>query len=101
MIRRFASLGFALLIALSSSAPAAPQESKKSSTSAASSSSKAKSAAKISPTKKSEPVEASPAETGGVPKIRAASAIVIDANSGRVLHEVNADKQRPVASTQK
>ena len=40
-------------------------------------------------------------EPGAVPRIRAASAIVVDANSGAVLHEVNADQPRPVASTQK
>ncbi len=38
---------------------------------------------------------------GGVPQIHAASAMVLDAQTGRVLHEVNADQQRPVASTQK
>ena len=31
----------------------------------------------------------------------AGSAIVVDAATGRVLHELNADKKRPVASTQK
>jgi D-alanyl-D-alanine carboxypeptidase (penicillin-binding protein 5/6) len=52
--------------------------------------------------KKKEPVEAFPVEeVGGIPKIRSASAIVVDARTGRVLHEVNADQPRPVASTQK
>jgi D-alanyl-D-alanine carboxypeptidase (penicillin-binding protein 5/6) len=37
----------------------------------------------------------------GVPQISAGSAIVVDAVTGQVLHEVNSDKRRPVASTQK
>ncbi len=52
--------------------------------------------------KRSEPVEAFPvAPQGGIPQVRAASAIVVDATTGKVLHEVNADQSRPVASTQK
>ena len=39
--------------------------------------------------------------SGRVPAVTAGSAIVIDAATGQVLHEVNADKERPVASTQK
>lgn len=38
---------------------------------------------------------------GGIPRIHAASAILIDAQSGRVLHSVNPDQERAVASTQK
>lgn len=38
---------------------------------------------------------------GGIPSIHAASAILIDAQSGRVLHSVNPDQARAVASTQK
>lgn len=38
---------------------------------------------------------------GGVPNTRAASVIVIDARTGEVLYEKNADAQRAVASTQK
>lgn len=52
--------------------------------------------------KPAEPAEPfAVAEPGGAPQIRAASAIVIDANSGAVLYQLNADHQRPVASTQK
>jgi D-alanyl-D-alanine carboxypeptidase (penicillin-binding protein 5/6) len=40
-------------------------------------------------------------QDGAAPVIRAAAYIVVDANSGRVLHEHNADATRPVASTQK
>jgi D-alanyl-D-alanine carboxypeptidase (penicillin-binding protein 5/6) len=35
------------------------------------------------------------------PKLEAVSAILVDARSGKVLHEWNADQRRPVASTQK
>jgi D-alanyl-D-alanine carboxypeptidase (penicillin-binding protein 5/6) len=53
-------------------------------------------------TKKKEPVEAfAVEEVGGIPKIQSAAAIVLDARTGRVLHEINADEPRPVASTQK
>lgn len=38
---------------------------------------------------------------GGVPATRAASVIVVDARSGEVLYEKNADQQRAPASTQK
>lgn len=38
---------------------------------------------------------------GGVPATRAASVIVIDARTGEVLYEKNADQPRPPASTQK
>ena len=43
------------------------------------------------------PVEIS----GGPPAVRADSCIVLDARTGEVLHEKNADHTRPVASTQK
>ena len=55
------------------------------------------------------PKKAAPAEQtfpldpqfDGVPEVSAGSVIVVDAASGQVLHEVNADQRRPVASTQK
>ena len=55
------------------------------------------------PAREEEPEETfAPEENGsGVPAVTAGSVIVIDAASGQVLHEVNADRQRPVASTQK
>ncbi len=54
---------------------------------------------KHSASKASHPIE----QTGpnGVPRVHAASAILIDAQSGRVLHSVNPDQPRAVASTQK
>ena len=52
--------------------------------------------------RESEPEENFAEESGGgVPAVSAGSVIVIDASSGQVLHEINADKPRPVASTQK
>ena len=50
------------------------------------------------------PVRALPAEPptpGGVPNTAAAAVIVIDARTGAVLYEKNADSQRAAASTQK
>jgi len=40
-------------------------------------------------------------EEHGAPPISAGSAILVDANTGKVLFERNADQTRPVASTQK
>ncbi len=37
----------------------------------------------------------------GIPKVSAASVMVVDANSGRILYEKNADQVRQAASTQK
>lgn len=107
MIRSFLSLSLALLVALAPTAPAATKESSKKKTTSSTSSKKksvSSSTKKTTPStskKRSAPVEAYAAEEGGIPKIRAAAAIVIDANTGKVLHEVNADDTRPVASTQK
>ncbi|MEK0445277.1 MAG: hypothetical protein RLZZ399_598 [Verrucomicrobiota bacterium] len=53
-----------------------------------------------SPRKKSEP-EPSGADASGKPRVHAVSAIVVDAQTGRVLHAVNPDQERAVASTQK
>jgi D-alanyl-D-alanine carboxypeptidase (penicillin-binding protein 5/6) len=92
MIRRLVSLSSVLLIALSPVAPAATKQAAKTTGTAKKSTTAAK---------REEPVEAFAAGEAGVPKVRAASAIVVDASTGRVLHEVNADQQRPVASTQK
>jgi D-alanyl-D-alanine carboxypeptidase (penicillin-binding protein 5/6) len=52
---------------------------------------------------KPEIPEAFPADADftTVPQVTAGSVIVIDAANGQVLHEVNADAPRPVASTQK
>jgi serine-type D-Ala-D-Ala carboxypeptidase (penicillin-binding protein 5/6) len=52
---------------------------------------------------KSEPEESAPTAytPEGIPKISAASVIVVDANSGKILYEKNADETRAAASTQK
>jgi len=48
------------------------------------------------------PVSAlNPARSGAVPNTRANSVMVVDARTGTVLHEKNADQPRPAASTQK
>ena len=58
--------------------------------------------ASVQATPKKEVPEAFPvAEESGPPTIHAASAIVVDVQSGRPLFEFNADDARPVASTQK
>ena len=52
--------------------------------------------------KKPAPIEPfTAAEDGSPPVVTAASAIVLDADSGQVLHQLNADQARQVASTQK
>jgi D-alanyl-D-alanine carboxypeptidase (penicillin-binding protein 5/6) len=86
---------------------AKPAQKKSSGSSSSSSSSKtpAKSPAKpaTKPPVKAVPVERDEEEEeeGGLPRVHAASAILVDASSGRVLHARNADQQRAVASTQK
>src|SRR5688572_15329135 len=97
MIRRLATLTLAFLVALAPVASAAP---KKSSSSKKTSSASVKKSSSSTSKKRSEPVEAYSVEDG-VPKIHAASAILVDANTGEVLHSVNPDSPRPVASTQK
>ncbi len=106
MIRSFLSLSLAFLVALAPTAPAATKESSKKKTTASSSSSKKKTTPSSKKKSSSSTAKRSTPEPyavgpGGVPKIRAKSAIVIDAHTGKVLHEVNADDTRPVASTQK
>ena len=48
-----------------------------------------------------EEATATPIVSGAVPTTRATSVIVVDARSGKILHEKNADEVRPAASTQK
>jgi D-alanyl-D-alanine carboxypeptidase (penicillin-binding protein 5/6) len=50
----------------------------------------------------SETTSPFPATAGnGFPQVHAASVVILDAQTGHVMHEVNADQPRPVASTQK
>lgn len=85
-------LWLALLCCVCTTVTAAPTKKKRSS--------------KHTTVRRAEPAEpAAPPEPatlpGGVPNTRAASVIVIDARTGEVLYEKNADAQRAVASTQK
>jgi len=48
-----------------------------------------------------EEATATPTVSGVVPSTRAVSVIVVDARSGGILYEKNADQVRPAASTQK
>ena len=91
-MKRFASLFLliTLLFVLAAPVPAtAKSKSKKSATS-------------DQPQSAREIPEAFPAgDERGVPPLSAGSAILLDANTGKVLYELNADQHRPVASTQK
>lgn len=91
MTRRFLPLALACVFALAPLAPAAPKKA-----------TPKKPTASAQTAKRPEPPEPYAAiDPDVVPTIRAGSAILIDAQTGRVLHEINADKTRPVASTQK
>jgi D-alanyl-D-alanine carboxypeptidase (penicillin-binding protein 5/6) len=59
---------------------------------------RARTKSKVTPDTIPAPTEFTP---DGIPKTAAASVIVVDANSGRILYEKNADQVRPPASTQK
>jgi D-alanyl-D-alanine carboxypeptidase (penicillin-binding protein 5/6) len=87
-------LFFALSLAFAGNAAAAQKKSTPS----------AKPAAKsgVSEKKKAAPAEVYSVDPSGKPpEVRAAAYILLDANTGQVLLESNADAQRPVASTQK
>lgn len=89
-MKRFASL-FVLTFLLFALVPAAPAATKKKPTTSDDSSSS-----------KRDIPEAFPAVEGnGAPAITAGSAILLDARTGKVIYELNADQHRPVASTQK
>jgi len=93
MLRRLSSLAFAFSLTLALATPSLAATKKQTSK-------KSPTTAKAAP--KNETPEAFPAvEDGTPPTINAASAILIDAQSGRALFEFNADDVRPVASTQK
>jgi len=88
MLRRLLPLFVSVLsLALTLPAPAAAKK-------------KATAPAKKSPAAKTEEPYAV-SDDGSPPAISGACALVLDADSGRVLHQLNADQQRQVASTQK
>jgi D-alanyl-D-alanine carboxypeptidase (penicillin-binding protein 5/6) len=80
-----------LLFALVPTAPAATKKKKPASDDSSSS---------TSTSSKRDVPEAFPV-TEGAPAITAGSAILLDAKTGKVIYELNADQHRPVASTQK
>ena len=85
----------ALLLCVCTTALAAP-------TSKSSKKKKRSGSAKKSQTvRKAQPVPEPEILPGGIPNTRAQAVIVIDARSGEVLYEKNADQQRAPASTQK
>ena len=92
--RTISTLFFALCLSFAGNASAAQKKTTPST----------KPAAKPAESQKKKPV---PAEvyavdpSGKPPEVRAAAYILLDANTGQVLLESNADAQRPVASTQK
>ncbi len=67
---------------------------------------KAPAASESTPAKSKTPPKSLPeppaaSDERGVPAVSAGSVLVVDAATGNVLHAVNADQRRPVASTQK
>ena len=98
-----------LVLSLVPSAPAATTKKSSDSTTTEKASTKSSSTSKTS--SKSKPTTKAPpknlpeppaaADEKGVPVVSAGSAIVVDAATGNVLHAINADQRRPVASTQK
>ena len=94
-MKRFLPHFLTCLLVLSLAAPtfAAPTKKKPAKKPTTSKTSKA-------PAKRSAP-EPPAVDENGVPRVSAGSVIVVDAANGNVLHEVNADQRRPVASTQK
>lgn len=102
-----------LLAAISMSASAAPERSsakkttvKKATAAKAPTTAPTAARAKTTPAPKTQtrsPAQGFPVDPTytGVPTVRAASVLVLDVQTGRVLHEKNADQRRPPASTQK
>jgi D-alanyl-D-alanine carboxypeptidase (penicillin-binding protein 5/6) len=96
MFRRLSSIALTLLLTLSLAAPAMAATTTKKKPVAK----KPATTTKAAP--KKETPEAFPAiEESGPPSVHGAAAIMVDAQTGRVLFEHNADEVRPVASTQK
>jgi serine-type D-Ala-D-Ala carboxypeptidase (penicillin-binding protein 5/6) len=90
-----------LVISLVPSAPAATTTKKSSSTTSSTTKKAPAKKPTSKTTKKSLPEPPASTDARGVPVTSAGSVIVVDAANGNVLHAVNADQRRPVASTQK
>ncbi len=88
------------LLALALSFPAEAATQKKKSTSTATKAS-AGTTVRRATAAKPTPAATPAIDVNGVPITRAGSVLVIDPQSGRILHEKNADQLRPAASTQK
>lgn len=101
-LRRQCCLWTALLCCVCTSVGAAPTAKKKKRAKDFSGL-KQEPAVRAMPAARALPVEpfSPPTPGGGVPATRAAAVIVIDARTGQVLYEKNADQQRAAASTQK
>ena len=94
LVRRHWQLWTALLCCICTTAVAAPTKKKKKS-------SKSSSAKKSQVVRKAEPVPEPEILPGGIPATRAQAVAVIDARTGEMLYEKNADQRRAPASTQK
>ena len=101
MLRRLLPLLVpAVVLALGFEAPAAPATKKKSTSSTAAKTS-ATATQKAKPQPQPQREEPSKLLPNGAPIVRAASVLLLDARSGEIIYEKNADQHRPPASTQK
>jgi D-alanyl-D-alanine carboxypeptidase (penicillin-binding protein 5/6) len=92
---------FLIFAIFSTSLPVSAAETKKKTTTTKTSATKKPGGSSSSAAKKKTIPEAPAVDENGVPRVTAGSAIVVDAATGDVLHSLNADQRRPVASTQK
>jgi len=100
-MKRLLPLFLTFAILSMSSLPVSAAETKKKTTTTKTSGTKKPSSSSSSTTTKKTVPQAPAVDENGVPRVTAGSAIVVDAANGDVLHSVNADQRRPVASTQK
>jgi D-alanyl-D-alanine carboxypeptidase (penicillin-binding protein 5/6) len=98
MRRIFQIFAVLLFVSLGFNASAATKKRTTSSSSAAAKRKAAEAAETSAPRAVPEPPKLLP---NGVPVVRASSVVVLDAKTGEILYEKNADQRRPPASTQK